>query len=64
VHLRHERLDAFATLPPATMNVFPDRALSHISRVLITQPLPDPLRGMALLARRATIRVKPGGPTP
>jgi hypothetical protein len=36
MHLRHERLDTFAALRPAIVNVFPDRALSDISRMLIT----------------------------
>jgi hypothetical protein len=60
VHLRHERLDPFAALGPAIVNVFPNSALSDISRVLITQPLPDPLRGMTLLARRIPVPIKPG----
>ncbi len=59
VDLRHERLDSFATLGSAIVNVFPDRALSDIGRVLLAQPLPDPLRGMALLARRIPVPVKP-----
>jgi hypothetical protein len=40
---------------PGDRERVPDRALSDIGRVLITQPLPDPLRGMTLLARRVPI---------
>ena len=60
MHLCHERLDTFTALGPAIVNVLPDRALSDISRMLLAQPLPDPLRGMTLLARRVPVRVKPG----
>ena len=58
-HLRHERLNTLAPLPSTTVNIFPDRSFSDISSVLITQALPDPLRGMTLLARRITIPIKP-----
>jgi hypothetical protein len=58
--LRHERLHALAALPASTMHVFPDSAFSDISRVLIAQAFPDPLRGVALLARRVAVTLKPG----
>ncbi len=58
--LRHERLHALPAFPAPPMNVFTDRALGDISRVLITQPFPDPLRGMALLTRRIPVALKPG----
>jgi hypothetical protein len=56
--LRHERLHTLAALPPSPMHVFPDRAFSDISRVLITQAFPDPLRGMTLLTRRIAVRLQ------
>jgi hypothetical protein len=59
MHLRHERLHPFATLTTTAVNVFPDRPLSNIGSMLITQPLPDPPRGVPLLARRIPVPVKP-----
>jgi hypothetical protein len=56
VDLRHEHLpDRPPQLAFALTHVLTDRDLRDIGAVLIKQPPPDPLRGMALLARRLAI---------
>ena len=53
MNLRHERLNTLAALPPPQMHILANRPLRDIRGILVTQPLPDPLRGMTLLPRRA-----------
>lgn len=56
VDLRHEHLpDRPPQLAFALTHVLTDRDLRDIGAVLIKQPPPDPLRGVALLARRLAI---------
>jgi len=60
VNLRDEHLpDRPAHRPLARPHVIADRRLGDISAVLIDQTPMDPLRGMALLARRLAIALKP-----
>ena len=57
---RHERLvDELAQLAPALAHVAAHLALGRLDAVLVTQPLPHPPRGVALLARRLAIARKP-----
>ena len=57
--LRHERLTDIAQLAPTRTHIPADLTLRHHRAVLLDQPLPDPPRGMALLARRLPIALKP-----
>ena len=59
VMLRHERLTDIAQLTPARTHVPADLTLRHDRALLLNQALPDPPRGMPLLARRIPISLKP-----
>jgi hypothetical protein len=60
VDLRHEHLpDRPAQQALALTHVVPDRRLPDIGTMLVDEPLPDPLGGVALLARRLPIGLQP-----
>jgi hypothetical protein len=60
VNLPHEHVPERPTqLPLARPHVVPDRRLRDLGAVFIDQPRPDPLRRVALLARRGAISLKP-----
>ncbi|MCA1680314.1 MAG: hypothetical protein LC777_15865, partial [Actinobacteria bacterium] len=60
VNLRDEHLiDRPPHRPLARTHILADRRLGDLRAVLVDEALPDPLRGMALLARRLAIALKP-----
>ena len=60
VHLRHEDLvDRIAQLAPPATHVLAHRRLGDAGAVLVAEALPDPFRGVPLLARRLPVREQP-----
>jgi hypothetical protein len=57
-HQRHERLD-LADPPPRRSDIPIDLTLRDLRAVLLDKALPDPPRGMPLLARRLQVTLKP-----
>ena len=59
VQLRHERLSDLPERQAALTHIAADLALRDLRAVLGDQALPDPPRGVTLLARRIAVRPKP-----
>ena len=60
VHLRHEgRVDRIPQLAPPAAHVLAHRDLGQLGVMLVDEPLPDPARRVALLARRRAVGDEP-----